>query len=316
VSDNLDASTRIPEDTRPVTIAHRAEFAAFSAVTALGRAMSESAARRAGERLGRLGYAPFGIRRRQAEDNLRHAFPDRDEAWIRATASASYAHLGRETIVTLRLPGRSPAAIRAGANIDGLDAMVRRQKEGRGVVVVTGHVGNWEEAAASIIAHGVPMDGVAQRQGNPLFDREVIRSRETLGLRIIDRSKAGRLVFRSLRQGRVVAFVADQNAGKSGVFVPFFGRLASTHRGPAFIALRAEVPIFTGVSLRRPDGLLDVRLREVHVDRSGEPEEAVRRITAAFTTVIEETVREAAEQYLWQHRRWRTRPPDETALEP
>lgn len=305
-----DTSERIPEDRRRITAAHRAEFAAFSGVVALARALPEAAARRAGERLGRLGYSPFGIRRAQTEDNLRHAYPDRDEAWVRATAAASYAHLGRETLVTLRLAGRSHADIRAGAVIDGLDALRRRQGEGRGVVLVTGHVGNWEEAAAAVIANGVPMDGVAQRQGNPLFDREVIRSREALGLRIIDRSRAGRRVFRSLREGRVVAFVADQNAGRGGVFVPFFGRLASTHRGPAFMALRADVPMFTGVSLRREDGLLHVWLRELEVDRSGDQEEGIQRMTGAFTAEIEATVRKAPEQYLWQHRRWRTRPPE------
>jgi KDO2-lipid IV(A) lauroyltransferase len=128
---------------------------------------------------------------------------------------------------------------------------------------------------------------------------------------VIERSRATKLALRALRRGRAVAFGADQNAGRTGVFVPFFGRLASTHRGAALMALRTGAPVFLAVPLRADDGRYRMRVEEVVVDRAGNPEEVVERITVAFTQRLEQAVLAAPAQYLWQHRRWKTRPPEE-----
>src|SRR5438132_1504356 len=109
---------------------------------------------------------------------------------------------------------------------------------GTGAVLATAHFGNWEVAGAALTARGVPLDVVVQRQANPLFNAAIERDRERMGMRIIERGRAPREALTSLRAGRVVAFVSDQDARRAGVFVPFFGRLASTHRGPALMALR------------------------------------------------------------------------------
>ena len=115
----------------------------------------------------------------------------------------------------------------------------------------------------------------------------------------------------ALRAGRVVAFVTDQDARGSGVFVPFFGRLASTHRGPALMALRTGAPLFLGYGMRLPNGTYTGTIEEITVSRDGDMDDAVYRLTAAFTAKLEAVVRRAPEQYFWQHRRWKTRPPEE-----
>jgi KDO2-lipid IV(A) lauroyltransferase len=296
---------------RTPTLAHRAEYALFAGAVAIGRRMGDGPAARFGAFLGRLGYRPLGIRRRLTEAHIRAAFPDRDERWVRRTAAAAYAHLGREALATLRMVGLPAREILARTAVDGLESLEQAIRGGRGVVLVAGHLGNWEIGAAALAARGVAIDVVAQRQSNPLFDRAIVRARERLGIGVIERSRAPRQALRSLRAGRAVAFASDQNAGRAGVFVPFFGRLASTHRGAAVLALRTGAPVFLALPLRGLDGGYLVRLQEIRADRAGDADEAVHRLTAAFTAALEAAVRAAPDQYLWLHRRWKTRPPEE-----
>lgn len=296
------------------TIAHRVEYLLFATAVRLSNALGERPAARAAATLGGLAYRPLGIRRRDVEAHLRAAFPQRGEPWIRATATACYAHVAREALALLRLSTMDRRELVARTEIVGLEAFRAALEQGRGLVLVTGHLGNWEIGGAALAARGIPLDGVAQRQANPLFDRAIAAARERLGMRLIDRRRAPSLALRSLRAGRVVAFVADQNAGGAGVFVPFFGRLASTHRGPALLALRADAPVFLGTALRLPGGHYRVRLEAVTRPAADARDDALGQLTAAFTTRLEDAVREAPDQYFWHHRRWKTRPPEEQAV--
>ena len=296
---------------RKPTVAHRVQQMLFMGAVGAAQLLGNSGSSALGGRLGRLGYFPFRFRRELVEKHLRWAFPDRDDAWIRATARAAYAHLGREAIATIRLARMTRDDVLAATTVIGLEEFRAALEEGNGIVLASGHVGNHEIGAAALAARGIPLDLVVQRQANPLFDEALIESRRRLGLGIIDRFQATRLAIKALRSGRAVAFAADQNAGKAGVFVPFFGRLASTHRGAALFALKTGAPLFLGTSLRRGAGY-EVTLERIDVPREGELDDAVYRLTAAFTERLEAVVREAPEQYLWLHRRWKTRPPEET----
>ena len=136
-------------------------------------------------------------------------------------------------------------------------------------------------------------------------------------MRVIDRQDAQRAVLRSLRQGRLVAFVADQDAREAGVFVPFFGKPASTHRGPALLALRTGSPLFAGVALRVGRRNYRVELREIVPPGSGRLGDRVNQLTSEFTSEFERVIREAPDQYLWHHRRWKTAPlPTPDAADP
>jgi Kdo2-lipid IVA lauroyltransferase/acyltransferase len=275
------------------------------------RLLGDSGSSALGGVLGKLGYFPLRFRRGLVERHLGLAFPERDAAWISRTARAAYAHLGREAIATIRLARMTRDDVLARTTVIGLEEFRHALAEGNGLVVASGHVGNHEIGAAALSARGIPLDLVVQRQGNPLFDAALIASRQRLGLGVIDRSHATKQAIRALRSGRAVAFAADQNAGKAGIFVPFFGKLASTHRGAAVFAVKTGAPLFLGTSLRRGHGY-EVRLQRVDVTREGDLDDVVYRLTLAFTQQLEAVVREAPEQYLWLHRRWKTRPPEET----
>jgi Kdo2-lipid IVA lauroyltransferase/acyltransferase len=293
------------------TLGHRIQHTLFTGALAATNVLSDGAAVRFGAAVGRLGYRPIGLRRKVAEQQIAAAFPERDAAWVRSVARASFEHLGRETIALLRMSRMTPEVLLARTEVEGIERGDAAYREGRGVVIVAGHFGNWEIGASMIAVRGYRIDAIVQRQRNPLFDAWIVGARERLGVGVIERSQAPRQALRSLRAGHAVAFVADQNAGRSGVFVPFFGRLASTHRGPALMALRTGAPMFLAVPRRVGDNRYRMRLEEIVADRGGDQEAAVERITAAFTARLEAAIRAAPEQYMWQHRRWKTRPPEE-----
>lgn len=296
---------------RPPTAQHRVEHAAVVAFRAVLRATGRRGSAAIGGAVGRLAYH-LGVRRDVVEEHLRASFPEEGDRWRRRVARRSYQHLGRETAAMIRLSAMEPVAVLGLTTVVGLDALEAALAEGRGVVMVTGHLGNWEVGGSAVAVRGLPVDVVAQRQANPLVEAMLLQARERLGMRVIERSRASREALRSLRDGRLVAFVADQDGRGSGVFVPFMGRPASTHRGPALLALRSGAPLFFGRALRTGAGY-EVAVRRLDVDRSGPRDEAVHRMTAAFTATLEAEVRAHPEQYFWQHRRWKTRPPEEGA---
>lgn len=297
---------------RRVTPAHRAEFAAYRAVAGIAARVGEPAALSVGAVIGGFVYRPLGIRRQVAEDNLRRAFPERDEAWVRRTALAAYRHLGREAVAMLRLPRLDRAEIlrRVAIPPAQLQALARAAARGRGVVIATGHFGSWEMAGATLAALGHRVTAIVKRIGNPLLDREIRATREAVGMRLIDRWDGSHAGLDALARGDVLAVVADQDARRRGIFVPFFGRPASTYRGAALMALRAGAPLFLGYARRGPDGYIG-SVEEVDASRDGPADVVVHRLTAAFTARLEAAIREAPDQYFWQHRRWKTAPPEE-----
>lgn len=297
---------------RRITAAHRAEFAAYRAVAGIAARLGEPAALSVGAAIGGFVHRALGVRRQVAEENLRRAFPDRDEAWVRRTAHEAYRHLGREAVAMLRLPRlrREEILRRVALDAAEIEALARALARGRGVVVATGHFGSWEMAGATLAALGHRVTAIYKRLANPLLDREVRVTREAVGMRLIDRRDGSRAGLDALARGDILAVVADQDARRSGIFVPFFGRPASTYRGAAVLALRAGAPLFVGYARRGPDGYIG-RVEEVDASREGPADEVVHRLTAAFTARLEAAIREAPEQYFWQHRRWKTAPPEE-----
>ncbi len=296
-----------------VRFRHRVEYGAFRLLRALLTVLPEAVALGFGEALGWVAGTMVRVRRQVVDENLRTAFPDRSPAWRRQVASASYRHLGREAVATFRLGAATPERVRVATTVEGLDALERARAKGHGALVVTGHLGNWEIGGAALAVRGVPVDAVALVQANRLFDRDLVETRGRLGMSVITRGDAAREVVRSLRKGRVPALVADQNARGAGLFVDFFGRPASTFRGPALFARKTGARLFVGVALRtsRHPQRYRVVLEEVGLEPTDDVEADVRALTAAHTEVLERWVRVAPEQYFWQHKRWKTRPPGE-----
>ena len=297
----------------PVTAAHRAEYAALRAASGALRGLGVRGASAVGARIGGLGFAPLKIRRGVAEEQIAKAFPGFSADQVAEVARESYEHLGRTAMETMLLPSRSrEEVVEMFSEVEGWHHVEERLARGNGLILASGHVGNWELGGAYLAARGLPISAVARHMANPLVDRYLTRTRERLGLNVIHDEQAVRKVPRAIREGGAVAFLVDQAAvGLASTWVPFFGRLAKTPRGPAVFALRLDTPIvFAGVS-RRPDGRFRFSFEPVEVPRTGVTDTDVDAIVGAYTSVLEQFVRKVPGQYLWQHRRWKHLPPPE-----
>lgn len=155
------------------------------------------------------------------------------------------------------------------------------------------------------------MDVIVRTQANPLFDKYLNETRASLGMTVVRDHEAVRRTPRSLREGRAVAFVADQGVmGLASTFVPFFGRPAKTPRGAAVFAMRYHTPTLFVAALRQSSGRYKVSVEEIPIIDTGERDADVDGIVARYTAVLERWVRTAPEQYFWHHRRWRRQPPE------
>jgi KDO2-lipid IV(A) lauroyltransferase len=295
----------------PTTAAHRAEYAALRAASGALRGLGVRGASAFGARIGGLGFAPLKIRRGVAEEQIAKAFPAFSAEQVAEVARESYEHLGRTAMETMLLSSRSREdVVDMFAEVEGWHHVEESLARGNGLILASGHVGNWELGGAYLAARGLPISAVARHMANPLVDRYLTRTRERLGLNVIHDEQAVRKVPRAIRQGGAVAFLVDQAAaGLASTWVPFFGRMAKTPRGPAVFALRLDAPIlFAGVS-RRPDGQFRFTFEPVEVPRTGVTDTDVDAIVGAYTNVLEQFVRKVPGQYLWQHRRWKHLPP-------
>jgi KDO2-lipid IV(A) lauroyltransferase len=292
-----------------ISLSHKAEYAAIRAVV---RALGLLDWRRAGgigARIGALGYRPLGIRRQVVERQIAAAFPGLSEKGVRRIALGAYEHLGRASIEAAILPRLGRDAVLdlfEGSNFGVVEEAMRPK---RGLIFVTGHVGNWELAGAYVAARGIPIDAIARRMKNPLFDRYLTDTRSQIGMRVVHDADAVRQTPRALREGRAVAFLADQGVlGLASTFVPFFGRPAKTPRGPAVFALRLGVPIVFGAALRQPSGKYRLVFEPIEVEHTDDRDKDIDAIVARYTATLERWVRRYPEQYFWHHRRWRRQP--------
>jgi KDO2-lipid IV(A) lauroyltransferase len=297
---------------RPVVFRHRAEYAALRAVLGGLNLLDFRSASNVGARVGRLGYWPFGIRRGVVERQLSAAFPEWTPERVSETARAAYEHLGRTTIEAALISRFEPEQVvelfDEPENWHLLERATHR--DGRGIIIVAGHLGNWELGGAYLAARGMDFEAVARQMENPLFDGYLSRTRRRSGMKVIYDGDAVRRVPRALRGKALVAFLVDQGAaGLASTWVPFFGRLAKTPRGPAVFALRLQAPVVFLAPLRRADGGFTLGIEEVPVRETGDRAADVDRIVADYTAVLERWVRRTPEQYFWHHRRWKHQQP-------
>ncbi len=295
------------------TVMHRIEYAALRAFTGLLAPFGVRTASRIAGVIGTWGYSPLGIRRGVVERQIAAAFPEFDHARVVQVSRESYRNLGRVTVEATLLSNEGPEAVLALFH-DAPDAWALLEQAfalGKGVILVSGHVGNWELAAAYMAARGMPVEAIARGAANPLSEMYFKRTRERLGVRIMHDSEAVRRVPRALREGHLVGVLSDQAAvGLASTYVNFFGRPAKTPRGGAVFALRGDIPVLFVAALRQPDGRYRFVAETVPVTHTGDREKDVDDIIIRFSAILERVVREYPEQYFWQHRRWKHQPPD------
>lgn len=272
--------------------------------------LPRAVARGLGRVLGAMTWNVLRIRRTVSCQNVEASLGG-DPRRAARIASASYQFFGR-AMMEFAAPGRlRPDALRRVVRVEGLEHLDETRRAGRGAILVTGHFGNWELLGAALAARGYPVYFLVGEQTNARVDRLINALRVRWGVGVIHRGSALRGVLRALRSGAFVAMLADQNVRHDGVFVEFFGRAASTTRGPARFAIHAGCPVIPGFIV--PDvhaGGYRATIEPPLRPGSSEPvDRAVFALTDRYTRRIEHWVRRYPDVYFWPHRRWKTRPP-------
>lgn len=183
----------------------------------------------------------------------------------------------------------------------------------RGAILVTGHYGNWELTGYLMAMMGIDVTAVMRPLDNPYLNDFLVETRRRRGLELLAKKGATASVEEVIRRGGAIGFIADQNAGRKGIFVDFFGRPASTYKSIGLLAMSLEVPIICGYA-RRLGNQFQYEIsanRIIYPHEWKDRDDPLRWITEEYTAAIEEFVREVPEQYLWIHRRWKTRPKGE-----
>ena len=206
--------------------------------------------------------------------------------------------------------------IRLGNIQQTLRLMTKGSNGHSGLIMLTGHYGNWEITGYTLATLGFETVSVARPLNNPYLNDWLMGVRSSRGQRVVDKKGAAMEIADLLSTGGVVAFVADQNAGPKGVFVDFFGRKASTYKSIALLAMQFEVPIIVGFARRiEPHFQFLIDTQDIiYPDDWKNENDPLIYITQRYTKAIENFVRDAPEQYWWMHRRWKTRPKGETPM--
>ena len=266
--------------------------------------------------LGALWFHVLRYRRSVIEENLSRAFPELDPSSRAGLCKAACTHLVLSLLELLRLQRHGPR-LRARMRVEHLERWQEAHDRGRGVLCVTGHLGSFELAAGAI-ASRLPGHKIwlLVKDFPSGVDRFLTRTREAAGLGVMRARGSLPQILRALKRGETVVFVLDQNATrKLGVFVDFFGTPACTMSALALVALRTGAPVL-GASIWR-DGVehvLEVS-PELEVDATADRERAIVLATQRYTQFIEAQIRRHPEQWLWTHKRWRTRPLEQLSTE-
>jgi KDO2-lipid IV(A) lauroyltransferase len=247
---------------------------------------------------------------RIAVANLRRAFPQWDEPRAWRTAREVYAHFGAALLDVLWLEGRPRETVIALLEVQGREHVDAAMAAGKGALLVTAHIGNWELHG---LAHGFLFGAigvVARPLDNPALDERLCAVRAQGGNTVIYKRKALATVLRMMRDGRGVAVLIDQNMQLGdGIFVEFFGQPAATTTVAAALALKTGCALVPTHTVLRGDGTYRLRYDPpLAWQPTGDRREDVAAITQALTCTIERWVRETPEQWLWIHRRWKTQP--------
>ncbi len=296
---------------------HRLEYALAWPIVKLLGLLPRSLARPAAATLGLCFYLLAGRRLKVAHRNLELALPHLSAAERRKILRGVFRNLSRMLAEFTHFPRYTRENVSRTVTYDGFENYAAAVSRGRGVLYLTGHLGAWELGAFAQSVYGHPLHVVIRALDNPYLNDLVNRYRSLAGNRIIEKRNFLRGILEALRNNQAVGILMDQNSSLSeGVFVDFFGIPACTSSGMAKIALRTGAAVVPAFAFWE-ESWGKYRLRfdpPLELISTGDEERDVRENTQLFTRVLEEYIRRYPDQWLWIHRRWKTRPPGEKPM--
>lgn len=297
---------------RKQTRKHHIEFMLAQSIARLVQRLSPRSTVHLGRFLGRVVYYMIPLRKSVGLANLRQAFPERSKPERNRILYRAYQHFGQTFIELMRTPIRSKQELEQRVIMRNPRVLEDALAQNKGAILMSGHFGNWEIMAAAITAKYTPMSVLAKSQHNAAVDKMINAFRNAADIETVHLGLAVRGVLKALRQGKAVALLADQNAKRDGIFVPFLGRPASTATGPALFALKTGAPVVFGACIMKKDGTYSVIYERLETqDIQGVSKEHIRILTERHVQTLERFIRRYPDHWFWMHKRWKTRPAGE-----
>lgn len=283
------------------------EYFFFKLFVLIFSAMGINRARHAAGIVAALFFYLIPVRKQTVIDNLRMAFPDMTEKQIRKIAFGSYTSFAVSLIEIFCLPKLAPETIRNMVSFPDFKSVRDTYDQGRGLIVLTAHYGNWELGAMSIAAQlETSMSVVVKMQRNPYVSEWMNNMREKFGNKVVPLGVSIREIYKEIKNKHLVGMVADQRGPREAVRVKFFGRDTAIYTGPASLAVKTNVPVIVAILIRQKDYSYIAYTEEItsHHDEHCE-EERVKAITQTYMSILEKYARQYPEHWLWMHKIWK-----------
>lgn len=243
-------------------------------------------------------------RKNMAIENIKRGLAV-DESQATLIAKRSTTRFGKMVIDVLYMSKLTPETIKKYVKLEGHEHLTEALSYGRGAIVATSHSGNWELFGAALAMHGFPLVSVAQKQTNSDMDHFINELRTSSGMEMIYKTGVRDMV-KILGEGRVVGILMDQDAGKEGIMVEFFGRLASTPQGAAALGRLKDCPIVPIFITENDDGTHTGTLHPpIWVEKTSDRTQDILSTTQKLTNIIEEHIRNHPHEWFWLHNRWK-----------
>jgi KDO2-lipid IV(A) lauroyltransferase len=302
---------------KKINLQHYAEYCGLKILIFLMYLLHKRIAQILGKILALLLFYLVPIRKKQLLENIVLAFPEKSKRDIDLIAKNTYKTFVKIFIDMVFIFKMSDDEIEKLLIYD-KNIINNALSKRKGVVLLSAHLGNWELSAAAFAKEYTTAIIVA-KQSNDFINRMIDNFRNKKGFKVTcfkrDDKMSFRNIIKALRKNHVLAILADQDAGYNGIFVPFFGRLASTPRGLAFFAIYANSPIITAFGVYQKDGSMKVELEELPIPNTGNEEKDIEIISNTYNQRLEKAIRKNPEQWFWFHRRWKTRPKKTTQFQ-
>ncbi len=287
-------------------------FALLNLVAFFSRSLSWRWGVRLGGLIGAVLYYLLRRERAKSLESLRIAFgAERSDRELYSILKKSFQNLGKGLIEILNLENLRPSEIESLVSIEGEEYLQQAEKEGNGSILITGHIGNWELMAAVLTLRGYPIHVIAAPLYDPRIDEWIVRLRSRFRVETISRGSpsSSKKILGVLRKKEILGLLIDQDTKVNGVFIDFFNKKAYTPTGAAEIALRSEATTMMCFIVRLPNDRHRITIEKpMALIRTGDKAEDVKMNTACFTARIEEHIKQYPDQWVWMHRRWKTRP--------
>lgn len=258
---------------------------------------------------GQLYYLLIKKQRNRAIEQMKASL-NVDDKTARNLIRESFVNLAKNMFEILYMPKLNRENLSQYITIENFENVEKAMAEGRGLVVVTGHVGTWEWMSASMAIMGVPTTAIAKPQPNLDYTRALDDLRAMVGVEVFSRGTSELLAAgRALKKNKILGFLMDQDAGPGGAFIDFLGRTASTPMGAAVFARKFKSPAVTMFILRQPDGKHIIKIGEVvHFEDTGDTDADLLKFTKMMNKEIDKVIRENPTQWIWFQKRWNTLP--------